>query len=261
MSKYLRDGSLQYLTITEKELDVINNKLIQILEDNNKKISPLQNIQDKKIMSEGIFRVTYILRADGKGVRYFDYSEMKKEFTQANRIERLIIIMNTELNINTQHSLGKRIELHLNSTNDNSSYLIEDDDNVWVEGVTQEINAILNKFKNKNYIYYSWWFIALIQLIGVVGVFLFCLWLSSKIAPLLKIDNSPLFTFIGVFLLLSNFWTFIIFVIKSFIEKNYPQIEFRRKRSLHWLLQTIIGGLVIYLFKVILSYIKGIYVR
>ena len=235
MSKYLKDGTLEYLTITTETLDILQKKLMEIFNQANRIIKEsykpktqeeldkiyndlagktgkdkeklkseleVENIQKyfkDRTLKDELLTISYVLRADGKGVKFLDYNELKEHFQNAKKVERLVIHLDSPINRTLYKS--KRIEISFETTFGKSYYLVEDDDNIWVEGTVKELTDILDKSKNKNYFYYSWWFIALIQITVVIGMFLFCIWISNWIAPKLKIENAMLFAFIGFFLL------------------------------------------------------------
>ncbi|MFH2071095.1 MAG: hypothetical protein ABIJ11_07850 [Elusimicrobiota bacterium] len=282
MSKYLKDGALAYLTITIETLDILQRKLMEIFNQANKiieesykpktpeeldkiyndltektgkdkekvksewKAEDIQKYFRDQTLKDELLTISYVLRADGKGVKFSDYGELKEHFQNAKKIERLVIHLDSSINRTSYKS--KRIEIGFETTFGKSYYLVEDDDNIWVEGIIKELTDILGKCKNKNYFYYSWWFIALIQIIVVAMIFLFCIWISSWIAPKLKIENAMLFVFIGFFLLFSNMWMFGSIGLKNFIENKFPQIEFRKKTTFDWLWQGVMLIFVGYIF-------------
>lgn len=278
MSKYLKDGTLEYLTITTEKLKELQDKLVEIFNQENKRIEDsyrpktreelnkiynelaektgkdkekikselkVENIQKyfkDQTLKDELLTISYVLRADGKGVKFSDYDELKIHFQNAKKIERLVILLDSPINRTSYKR--KRIEIDFETTFGKSYYLVEDDDNIWVEGIVKELNDILDKCRNKNYFYYSWWFVSLIQMTVVVTTFLFCIWISSWIAPKLKIENAMLFVFIGFFLLFSNMWTFGSIGFKNFIENKFPQIEFKKKTTFCWLWQ---GGILVFI--------------
>lgn len=273
MSKYLRDGSLEYLTITVEELDKINEKVTEIFNAANKliensfkpmneeeldkiynelakKSGKLKEIVKKELqvkdiekyfkdtLKDKMLTISYVLRCDGRGVTYCNYEEMKKHFQNARNIERLFINVNSQSN-RTLHN-GKRIEIGFEKAYGKSYYLVEDDDDIWVEGVVKELMVVFEQFQNRNYFFYSGWLPFFIQITFVILIFLLCIWASNLIAPRLKIENAMLFVFIGFFLIFSNVWTFVFIALKNIIEKKFPMIEFRKKTWAGWLFKGLI---------------------
>jgi hypothetical protein len=201
MSKYVKDGTLKFLTVTEENLDTIQHFLKTTLETTNKQISEQHGYTDFQKEAKTC-RLQYFLREDNVGVKYFVYDEFKKTFHDSNKIERVVIELFTLENV--QSHAGKHIFIKFDINKGASQYTVEDDEQIWVSGIAEKLGKIFNEQKNHYHIFHSWYTAFLFQVIGVFSIFLLCLWLSKWCAGHLIVDNPFLFSFIGLFLLFSN---------------------------------------------------------
>ncbi len=119
---------------------------------------------------------------------------------------------------------------------------------------------MLVKRENRNSLARSAWTQLIIQLLGVFLGFLASLWAGSRIAEQLNIENAFLISFLLVLLLFANLWTHVTRALHVLVNSAFPNLRFFRKSRdrMHWLLQTIIGGVVIavtlYLIGLVFSY-------
>ena len=249
MSKYLKDGKLEYLTITEIELKSIYDKLCEIRNEENEKIDKTLTTLEK---GGRIYKLSYILRADGTGVTYTNYAEFIAKFNDATEVER--VIMTLRNSFNEQQRIDKQIDLRFDPLSDSlSSYLVEDDCNTWVEGVLNTVIKPLSKFKNYNHIFYSSWFAFVFQITGVFLILLLSVWLSSIIAPYLTIESPFLVAFVVIIMLFSNLWVFLSSGAKEYIDKEFPKIQFKKREKWDWIWKGATLLLIGYVFQFLIS--------
>ncbi|HEB1251252.1 TPA: membrane domain protein, partial [Escherichia albertii] len=89
------------------------------------------------------------------------------------------------------------------------------------------------------------WTMLSIQISGVTVGFLLSLWTASKLAPKLSIDGAFALSFICIFILFSNLWSFAIPLIIKLIDFLFPSVKFviNGKNYFHWSVQAIIGAI------------------
>ena len=227
MSDYLKDKNISYLTIQGLDLDKLN--------------SDVQVILQEALPSDNTLHIEYLIRYDGIGVIRKDYAEVKKCFDIAKKIDRIILNLK---NKESYLSKGKDIEIRLDSSNFNNCYLkVADDDEAWVEKHFKTLSSRLDKFKNKNSIVYSPLTNLAIQLFGILSG-LFLSFISAKLlTSQVQIQHSFFIFFIGIFLVFSNLWTYILFNINEARIKIWPFVSFNKK-PLGIIGQSIIGLII-----------------
>ena len=115
----------------------------------------------------------------------------------------------------------------------------------------------MGKIKNRNGWSRSQWFGLLIQLSGVFAGFVVSLWAAAVITPKIPMENTFLIVFLFVLLLFSNTWDYLKNLISNAVTRYFPNIEFlkSRKNRYRWLIQTVIGGIVVAIIFSILNVI------
>ena len=257
MSQYLRDESLKCLTIHLDALKKINEDLVEIAKTVFDKLPEAEKTNQMLIP-------IYIIRFDGKGFRLHEFEQTMKYFVDANTVERLAIAFQSSNNIANANSSGKRIEIHLDTKNQGNCFLlVEDDDRDWVDFVFMKLKERLLRYSNQNWIARNQWATGVVQLCGVAVGFLFSIWASIIISPVLKIENAMLFSFIAAFLFFSNIWTFILNGIGSLVDHVWPNISFKKPTGLHWLIRAFIAtmafSLITIMFAKLFSYLGGMF--
>ncbi|HHT9109392.1 MAG TPA: hypothetical protein ACFYD9_12150 [Candidatus Wunengus sp. YC64] len=240
MGDYLRDTRITFLTIGEKELVEIDGELKEILDRANQ-ASP--HVDDKASLS-------YILRYDGMGINRRDFDEIKRSFNRAKEVERVVFQLTSPKN---DLNKGKNIQINLDTNNhDNCFLVVADDDEAWVDSNFGRFEKRFKKYKNGNWIAHSSSVELFIQLIGVLFGFSFCLIGANLLAPLLNIKYSFFVLFVGLFLVFSNFWTYILMLIGKARNHLWPLISFKRK-PIGLIGQTIIGFIITLLLTELLN--------
>lgn len=235
MAHFLRDQHVHDLSLNEQALTQISNVFA---ERHN------QLIEELRAQGKTAF-FTYIIRFDSKGYRVFSLTELLRYFNQAGNVERIIFTIESDAAMGSNRALGAYLELCLDSQDANRCTLVASSDvKDWAEISFSSVHEVLEKHQTKYWIARSRWMGLLFQLIGVVVNFAVSLWLSFKVSPHLKIENSFIIAFFFILLLFGNIWGFLNQALLGFITKLFPNIEFIRpqKAQVHWLMQAIFGS-------------------
>lgn len=240
MSQYLRDEFLKSLSVSESALIKIDDDILEIANQVNKNLD--MNSTDDNVRKKILIH-SYIIRFDNKGFRLFGFDRVLKHFQDAHRVERFIFILESLESIKSNRIFGKSMELWLDAREANNCKLVvQDDDMNWVDSVFCKLKERLNKYKNRNFVIQNRWVRFIVQLSGVIVGFIVSLWVSIKISPKLAIDNSLAFTFVIAFLLFSNVWTLLYEDILRCLSYFWPNISFKERGGLHWLIKAVISS-------------------
>lgn len=188
---------------------------------------------------------TYIIRFDNKGYRVFSLDELMRYFNQAREVERIIFTVESGDAISSNRSIGAFLELCLDAKEPTRCVLVASSDNKdSAEASFAAVHEVLEKCRTGNGLARTPLTSLGVQIFGVIVGFIVSLWLSFKIAPNLKIENSFVIAFLFTLLVFSNIWGYLNQTLLGFIAKLFPNIEFVRpaKARLHWLLQAIVGS-------------------
>ena len=227
MSAYLKDCFIPYHTIGVDELEEINRELLAVLSDLENKQEP-----EKAIL-------VYTLRYDGMGIIRHDFREIKDCFERAGTIERLVLELVSARQLH--NNMGKKIQLWFESLDPGRCQLVvTDDDEQWVDNMYKRLSARLLHYKNHNWVLRHSLAELFIQLLGVVAGFSACLILARLFAPYIKVQHSFFILLIGLFLIFSNLWTFILVMIGKARDKFWPATSFKQK-PLGILGQSLVG--------------------
>lgn len=240
MSQFLRDEIIKNITIDERALDILNQYFIGRAFKGN------QGLGDVEGKEEKILIVSYIIRFDNKGYRFYDFKDVMKFYNQATDIERIIFTVESIESSNSNRNFGSYLELKLDVMN--NCYLVaSSEDENWADSAFTGVQELVNKFHNKSGLVQNTWTYFLVQIFAVILGFVLSLWASIKISPYLAIDNAFIISFLFIFLLFSNSWTFINRLILKLITYAFPNLRFKRKgkETIHWILQALIGGVIL----------------
>lgn len=232
MSDYLRDCFIPFHTIGMDELESINDELQSILADASQ-----TDGEDSPLVLQ------YTLRYDEMGVARLNFQEIKNCFQRAKNVERLVFEVKGPKWIRNQ--TGRHIFLKFDTNDHNGCYLcINDDSESWVDNVYKRLSQRLSQYKNNNALVRHQIVDTLIQIFGVVVIFLVCLLLATKFSPMLNLKDSFFVIFIAALLIFSNLWTYVLVLVKKFRDYYWPLVSFKRK-PLGWLGQAIVAAVVI----------------
>ncbi len=254
MAHFYRDTFVSNVTVDEDVLRQLNTAFES--RENNLNA----NIPQGQAATKRAF-LTYIIRFDNKGYRVFTLDALLTYFQQAKKIERIIFAVETGESLSTNRKIGTHLELCLDVEDPNKCYIsATSNENDWVDSSFSAVQEVIDKSRNKNRWVRTVWTQLGVQIIGVTIGFIFSLWVAIQISPKIKIENSFVISFLFVLLIFSNTWTYLSKGIFSFINSVFPNIDLYRfkKDRMHWLLQTLVGGIVvaivIYILSVAVSY-------
>lgn len=222
MSKFLRDEFLTNITISEQLLIEIKKEIVKIAEKENK--NKVNEMKEKNLF------ITYTIRFDNQGFRMYGFEEAIEYYKKACIVERFLFNLNSGKSLSTNGLFGKSISLWFDSKEPiNCQLVVQDDDKDWTDSIFIKIKEILKKYKNKNHVFRNKWIPFILQLLGIMVVFLTSYWVSVQIAPKLTIENALAFIFLISLILFSNVWSFVFNFIIKYIYDLYPNLSFKEK--------------------------------
>lgn len=242
MAKFLRDEHLKNITVNEQTLELINSFLV------DRGISTNQELEKAGGSKDDILLLAYIIRFDNRGYKLTDFNDVKKYFAQASKVERIIFVLDSNTSERTNRMYGTHYEIRFDSLDSNNTYIqVASDDGDAVDSVFNGLKDIINKGKNRNGYIRNTWSQLLVQIFGVAAGFFISLIAGLKASPYLSIENAFVITFLFAFLIFSNAWGFINQQILRLLDFSFPNVRFvqANKNTLHWLVQALVGGLVV----------------
>jgi hypothetical protein len=240
MASFLRDKYVKNVTINDDALKIVSDYFKERAEQINTALNV--NQQEKQIS------VSYMIRFDNKGYRLTNFDDVLKYFQQAKGVERICITLESIESISSNKLVGNYVELRLDSRDINNCILVvSSDDQNWVDSTFSGVDELITNQTNRNRFLRNAWTHFLVQIFGVTLGFILSLWAGIKVAPYLIIENAFVVSFLFSFLVFSNVWTYLNQQILFVINYYFPNLYFKRKDKdrLNWLLQALVGGIVI----------------
>jgi hypothetical protein len=241
MAHFLRDQRIANLSVNE---DIIK----QISELFSIRLNTLNaNIPKDDTTGRQAF-LAYIIRFDSKGYRVFTLEDLLRYFHQAKDVERIIFTLETGESLRSMRQTGICMELKLDQVDSGGCFfMVTSNDRDWVESSFSAVQDILAKCKNMNGWVQSAWTQLGVQITGVAFGFFLSLWAAIKVSPKLAIENSFIICFLFVLLIFSNVWSYLNKKVLSVLNRAFPNLKFYRpdKDQGHWLMQAVIGGVVV----------------
>lgn len=240
MGHFLRDQLVTNLSITEESLSHICSVFLERANALNVGV-PADDTRGMRAI------LSFIIRFDNKGYRVFSLEDLLRYFRQAKSVERVLFTIETGESLRSNRQIGTLLELRLDERDSGTCFLTAtSDDRDWVDASFSSVQETLAKFRNRNGWARTNWTVFGVQITGVTLGFILSLWIATKIAPRVSIENSFVVSFFFVLLIFSNTWTFVNQQIMRLINAAFPNVKFLRqgKERLHWLLQAVIGGAV-----------------
>jgi len=242
LAHFFRDENVGNLTINEEALEQISS----VFQSRHATMQPTSTTAGTT-GSQSVF-LTYIIRFDNKGYRVFALDDLLRYFRQAIYVERILFVLESDQSMRSNRAVGTYLELRLDEKDPNNCNLTAtSNDGDWVESSFSAVKEVLSKCGTKSGWARSAWTQLGIQIIGVTVGFLISLWAALRISPHLAIENAFLISFIFVLMIFSNTWTYLNQRLLALVGYAFPNLKFYRstKDRLHWLLQTVIGGIVV----------------
>jgi len=213
--------------------------------------------QSRKLMSQVVFW-HYIIRFDGKGYRFTDFADVKKHFTEARKVERVVFTMDSRENRETNGLAGTSFELWFDAVDSNHCRLnVSSDDRAWTDETFAAVMDVVSRHRNSSGYVRTQWTLAAVQVLGVSAGFAVSVWAASVIAPQLSVENAFAVALIFAFLVFSNVWGYLNAQFWRLIDAAFPNIRFKQKDKddLNWLAKAVLGGLTV---AIILAVWRGV---
>lgn len=240
MACYLRDERISNITIDADCLSQLGGVFLERTMAINNAVG--NNADGEK----AIF--TCIIRFDNKGYRVFSVEELLNYFQLGKDVERILLTIETGESLSSNRQIGTYLELRLDNRDQANCFLtVTSDDKDLVDASFSAIHDALSKYKNKNTWVRSVWTQLFIQIIGVSLGFILSLWGANLISRQIEMENPFVLSFLFLILIFSNLWGYINQAILWGLNSLFPNLKFYRqdKETLHWLMQTIVGGIVV----------------
>jgi hypothetical protein len=239
MAQYLRDTDLPTLSITQARLTQINDILFsrQIALNGNLHFDEAIALPDYKSLS-------YTIRFDNKGYRFYTFNELIQHFNNASQIQRIVFILEDVSNRDN----GLRVEVWLeNGEGSRPRLIVTSDSNDWVDATFTTLESILTGFKSDYRWIRSKWIQPVIQIIAIVVFFIISFFVSKNISPLLSIDGAFYLTFFFTFLVFSNLWSVLNNLLFKFLDRLFPNTYFDREgksTAEKWAQRSVNGAII-----------------
>ena len=225
MALFLRDKFIRDVLIDE-------SSLIELVDAFTARFRMLQLEESRTDDELKKPHISFILRFDNKGYRFFTIDSLLNQFRNATYIERLIISVETSESLRTNRAIGSYLELRLDHLSHENSFIqVSSDNEEWVSASFSSVEEVLEKHGTKNGLARSVWATLSVQLLGVVFGFGLSLWAALKISEKLSIENAFIITFLFVLLLFSNTWTYLNQALIALLHKTFPSIHFYRPKQ------------------------------
>ncbi len=238
MGRFLRDENVKNISLNEESLNQLSELFCERAVQINKSLNA--DYENKEQL------VSYIIRFDNKGHRFYEIDEAIRQYRNAGNVERFIITMDSLENINTNGLNGTKMEARFDIGNkDNCCISVSSENNDWVESSYSTLNDFIKKNKNNNGIIRTSWTPFLVQILGVLFGLTFSIWAALRISPSVDVENSFILSFLFCLLIYSNIWNHLNERVLYFIGFLFPNVRFERqgKERTRWLFQAIVGGI------------------
>jgi hypothetical protein len=262
VGRFLRDENVSNLSIDEEALTLISDELLARANVINE-LLPDKDKGHKQQQQQQI--VTYIIRFDNKGYRLYQIDDVLKHYRVAQKVERIIVTMESIESIHSNRMTGTHLEVRFDvNNNGNCSVSVSAENSDWVESSYSTVSELLSKLKTKSGLIRNGWTPFLVQITGIIIGFILSLWAALQISPHLTIESAFVVSFLFAFLVFSNIWTYLNQQILNLVSYFFPNIRFERKgkEKLHWLAQTVIGGVVVavalYFINLLFGYVGSV---
>lgn len=239
MARFLRDIRISNIVITEASIR-------QISEVFAARAELLQAAAIDAAKEDGVTFLTFILRFDDKGYRFFSLDDLMPHFQRAEKVERLIITIETGESLKHNRVVGEHLELRLDKYDPSACTLsVTSDKSDWVDASFAAVQEVLTKCRTRNGWARSMWSTLSIQLMGVVAGFCLSVWAAVRVSEKLSIENAFVISFLFALLVFSNAWSYINGAVLRYVHNIFPNITFYREERdrVDWFMQAVIGGI------------------
>ncbi|EGQ9234497.1 hypothetical protein SN12_23310 [Vibrio alginolyticus] len=242
MGTFLRDQHIKNVSVNEELLQQIDDFL------SDRERSTNEVLEEKGAVQEDFLLLNYVIRFDNRGYKLSKFSDVKKYYSQASKVERIVYTLESNRAVFSNKQQGTSIELRFDSNDPNNTYLqISSDDGDLVDSVFCGLLEIVKKYQNHNGKIRNAWTQLLIQILGVGLGFVASLLITLKVYPFVKIENAFVITFLFTFLIFSNAWGYINQQLLNLVNRLFPNIRFIRAGRYRWtwVWQSLVGGLIV----------------
>ncbi|EOX4457808.1 hypothetical protein ACJ5M8_002867 [Vibrio antiquarius] len=242
MGTFLRDQHIKNVSVNEELLQQIDDFL------SDRRRSTNEVLEEKGAVQEDFLLLNYVIRFDNRGYKLSDFSDVKKYYSQASKVERIVYTLDSNRAVFSNKQQGTSIELRFDSNDPNNTYLqISSDDGDLVDSVFCGLLEVIKKYQNHNGKIRNAWTQLLIQILGVGLGFVASLLITLKVYPFVKIENAFVITFLFTFLIFSNAWGYINQQLLNLVNRLFPNIRFIRAGRYRWtwVWQSLVGGLIV----------------
>ncbi|EHQ9268300.1 hypothetical protein KSW10_001527 [Vibrio parahaemolyticus] len=242
MGTFLRDQHIKNVSVNEELLQQIDDFL------SDRERSTNEVLEEKGAVQEDLLLLNYVIRFDNRGYKLSNFSDVKKYYSQASKVERIVYTLDSNRSVFSNKQQGTSIELRFDSNDPNNTYLqISSDDGDLVDSVFCGLLEIVKKYQNHNGKIRNAWTQLLIQILGVGLGFVASLLITLKVYPFVKIENAFVITFLFTFLIFSNAWGYINQQLLNLVNRLFPNIRFIRvgRYRWTWVWQSLVGGLIV----------------
>ncbi|UCQ18721.1 hypothetical protein DCF79_04660 [Edwardsiella tarda] len=253
MANYSRNKSIDSLSISSGALSELCDAF-----DNS-----FNNLKSRYSNNGIIFIIEYAITFDGETRICNKSSDFISIYNRAKKVESILLCIASK---NEQKEFVDCMSLSLNSRNNNlCSFSAYSDIHDWLDSCWFITSNIISKYRNKNYLIRTDFTNFLIQIVMVVFGFVLSLWVASKIEKNIAIDNSFEFSFLFIFIVFSNVWTYASRIILIFLNFLFPNVKFfcGGKDDFHWtvklLITTIIGAVFLYFANACVSFVGEVF--
>jgi hypothetical protein len=245
MADYLRDQFIRNVAIDESKLRQLGAVFAELRKQ------ATEGMTDQK---KAEFILSYTLRFDSQGHRFYDLEETIQCYRHADFVERVSIALETTESLRTNRAVGAFAELRLDVLNrDNCWVQVASDLRSATDAAFAAILEPLRTAKNRNGIVRSSFTRAIVQIVGVLLGFVISLWGAAKLSPFIAVDSAFPITLLFLFLIFGNLWTFVLPGILGGLDKLFPNVRFDRegKDKWRWLWRSLAGAAAWALFVIV----------
>ncbi|EJG0984937.1 hypothetical protein C4G85_RS22230 [Vibrio parahaemolyticus] len=242
MGTFLRDQHIKNVSVNEELLQQIDD----FLSDRGRSTNEV--LKEKGAVQEDFLLLNYVIRFDNRGYKLSDFADVKKYYSQASKVERIVYTLDSNRAVFSNKQQGTSIELRFDSNDPNNTYFqISSDDGDLVDSVFCGLLEVIKKYQNHNGKIRNAWTQLLIQILGVGLGFVASLLITLKVYPFVKIENAFVITFLFTFLIFSNAWGYINQQLLNLVNRLFPNIRFIRAGRYRWtwMWQSLVGGLIV----------------
>ena len=128
--------------------------------------------------------------------------------------------------------LGKSIAINFDMLDQNNcKVIVQGDDDNWVDSSYSSLIGILGKLKNYHVVVRNSITPFIVQVGGVILGVLLSIKGAQWLEPKLDIEYALPFSFVIVFLLFSNVWTYFYNILLRFLGHLWPNVSCKEKQS------------------------------